>query len=135
MECPDAFGFRETIVLATVDEELRGLPLADKLGWVEPKKTMSTLLAHIIILLLLRSFNLPRRPSKIMVELVKTSGEHEGERGQDVLTKNSSSVENPLYVVSKTPSWHAKALNPNLYSSSCPLIQLKQMVRHCLWMF
>lgn len=36
MECPNALGFWETVVLATVDEELRGLPLADKLGWVEP---------------------------------------------------------------------------------------------------
>ena len=36
MERADAFGFWEAIVLATVDEELRRLPLADKLGWVEP---------------------------------------------------------------------------------------------------
>ena len=36
MERADAFGFWEAIVLATVDEELRRLPLPDKLGWVEP---------------------------------------------------------------------------------------------------
>ena len=36
MERSDAFGFWEAIVLATVDEELRRLPLPDKLGWVEP---------------------------------------------------------------------------------------------------
>jgi hypothetical protein len=36
MECPDTLGFWETIVLATVDEELWGLPLTDELGWVEP---------------------------------------------------------------------------------------------------
>ena len=38
MERADAFGFWEAIVLATVDEELRRLPLAHKLGWVEPIK-------------------------------------------------------------------------------------------------
>ena len=36
MESSDAFSFWEAIVLATVNEELRRLPLADKLGWVEP---------------------------------------------------------------------------------------------------
>lgn len=35
MECADTLGFWEAIVLSTVDEELRRLPLAHKLGWVE----------------------------------------------------------------------------------------------------
>ncbi len=36
MESSNAFSFWEAIVLASVDEELRRLPLADKLGWVKP---------------------------------------------------------------------------------------------------
>jgi len=36
MKRADTFGFWEAKVLSTVDEELRRLPLADKLGWVEP---------------------------------------------------------------------------------------------------
>ena len=36
MERADTFGFWEAIVLSTVDEELWRLPLAHKLGWVEP---------------------------------------------------------------------------------------------------
>lgn len=37
MEGADTFSLWETIILATVDEELRRLPLADELGWVEPE--------------------------------------------------------------------------------------------------
>jgi hypothetical protein len=36
MKRADTFGFWKAIILSTVDEELRRLPLADKFGWVEP---------------------------------------------------------------------------------------------------